>query len=361
MTIPQLRIALTADPELPVPPKQYGGIERIIDMLIRGLVERGHDVTLFAHPDSDAACRLVPYSCLASTSRRGTLSNLWLVSSKVRSGEFDIVHSFGRLAYLLRILPLPIPKIMSYQRVISSRSIALGERLSRGTLHFTGCSRQLIERFNGRSNWHVVHNGVPLATYAFRENAGDDAPLVFLGRVEEIKGPHLAIDIAHQSKRRLVIAGNVPGEPKHIAFFEAQIAPYIDGRNIEYIGPVNDEQKNNLLGGAAALLMPILWDEPFGIVMAEALACGTPVIALRRGSVPEVVEDEVTGFVCDSTDEMVEAVGRIAQIDRKACRQVVEERFSDRAVVDGYESLYRKIIEAHSRGNRVQAEWQKSA
>jgi len=220
------------------------------------------------------------------------------------------------------------------------------ERLARGSLHFAGCSKRLIKDFAGRENWHVVYNGVPLSTYAFRRSVNAEAPLVFLGRIEEIKGPQMAIEIARQTGRRLVLAGNVPNEPKHRAFFENEIAPHIDGRQVEYAGPVNNEQKNRLLGEAAALLMPILWEEPFGIVMAEALACGTPVIGLRRGSVPEVVEDGVNGFVCDSIDDMVVAVGRLTEVDRQVCRDVMEEKFSDRAMTDSYEELYRGMINA---------------
>jgi glycosyltransferase involved in cell wall biosynthesis len=341
-----MRIALTADPELPVPPELYGGIERIIDTLVRGLIARGHEVTLFAHPASQTPCDLVPYVALNGNSKKALLDNLRLVSTRIPKGEYDLVHSFGRLAYLLPILPSSLPKLMSYQRSITPRSVFWSERLARGSLHFAGCSKRLIKDFAGRENWHVVYNGVPLSTYAFQRSVNAEAPLVFLGRIEEIKGPQMAIEIARQTGRRLVLAGNVPNEPKHRAFFENEIAPHIDGRQVEYAGPVNNEQKNKLLGEAAALLMPILWEEPFGIVMAEALACGTPVIGLRRGSVPEVVEDGVNGFVCDSIDDMVVAVGRLTEVDRQVCRDVMEEKFSDRAMTDSYEELYRGMINA---------------
>jgi glycosyltransferase involved in cell wall biosynthesis len=345
-----MRIALTADPELPVPPKLYGGIERIIDTLIRGLVERGHEVTLFANPASQTPCNLVPYVALNGDSKKALLDNLRLVSSIIFKGEYDVVHSFGRLAYLLPILPSSLPKLMSYQRSITPRSVFWSERLARGSLHFAGCSRRLIKDFAGRANWHVVYNGVPLSTYAFQRNVNAEAPLVFLGRIEEIKGPQLAIEIARQTGRRLVLAGNVPNESKHLAFFETEIAPHIDGRQIEYAGPVNDEQKNQLLGQAAALLMPILWEEPFGIVMAEALACGTPVIGLRRGSVPEIVNDGVTGFVCESVAEMVIAVSRLAEVDRQRCRQLMEEKFSGRVMTEAYEALYTRMVAGAARG-----------
>ncbi|HEY6804118.1 MAG TPA: glycosyltransferase family 4 protein [Pyrinomonadaceae bacterium] len=332
-----MRIAITADPDLPVPPKHYGGIERIIDTLVIGLMANGHDVTLFANAESTTPCRLEPYQ-----QSNGLLSNLGLVSARIGRGKFDVVHSFGRLAYLLPLLPLSMPKLMSYQREITSRSVTWGERLSRGTLHFAGCSNQLIRTFAARPNWHVVYNGVPVNTYKFQPTVSSDSALVFLGRVEEIKGPHLAIEVARKAGRKLKIAGNIP--PEHQDFFARHVAPHLRPGEIDYVGPVDDAQKNELLGNAAALLMPILWDEPFGIVMAEAMACGTPVIGLRRGSVPEVVEHGVDGFVCNSVDEMVACVAQLSSLNREDCRRAMEEKYSDIAMVAAYEKIYRELL-----------------
>lgn len=196
----------------------------------------------------------------------------------------------------------------------------------------------------------MVPNGVPLDVYDFAPTVAPDAPLVFLGRIEEIKGPHLAIEIARRTGRRLVIAGNIPEEKR--AWVEEHVLPHVDGTNITYIGPVNDQQKNALLGTAAAFLMPILWDEPFGIVMAEALACGTPVLGLRRGAVPEVVVDGVCGFVADTVDELVAAVPRIAAIDRQACRRRAESHYSADAIVESYLAAYRAAIAREGRTAR---------
>jgi glycosyltransferase involved in cell wall biosynthesis len=142
-----------------------------------------------------------------------------------------------------------------------------------------------------------------------------------------------------------VIAGNVPEAPHHQRYFSERILPHVDGNTIKYVGAVDDSTKNELLGRSAALLMPLLWEEPFGIVMAEALACGTPVIGLRRGSLPEIVQQGVNGFVCDSVDQMVSAVGRLAEIDRRDCRRIAEDKFSDRVIVDCYEQLYRELVQ----------------
>jgi glycosyltransferase involved in cell wall biosynthesis len=341
-----VKIALTADPELPVPPKLYGGIERIVDMLAQGLVARGHDVTVIAHPDSKTAGRLVPWPGRSSQSSADTLRNATALAREVRSKRFDVLHSFSRIAYLSLVLPLSIPKIMTYQRAISPRTTRWGHRLSRGTLSFTAISDWMMRDVAGIGRWDMVPNGVPLTVYDFSRAVASDAPLVFLGRVEEIKGPHLAIEIAKRSGRHLIIAGNVPDDKR--AWVEAHVFPHVDGERIRYIGAVDDMQKNELLGKAAAILMPILWDEPFGIVMAEAMACGTPVLGLNRGAVPEVVENGVTGFVHDSIDDLVDAVGQLSRIDRAACRARAKRLYSQDAVVDRYISVYEERVKRAS-------------
>ena len=337
-----MRIALTADPELPVPPRLYGGIERIVDMLARGLEARGHDVTVFAHRDSATAGRLVPWPGLASRAAIDTVRNASALATRVLAAKFDLVHSFSRIAYLTPILPLSVPKLMTYQRDISPRTVRLGHSLSRGTLSFSAISRWMMRPVEHIGRWSMIPNGVPLSAYDFQPTVADDAPLVFLGRIEEIKGPHLAIDIARRAGAPLVFAGNIPDA--HRAWFAAKVAPHIDNAMVRYAGPVDDAQKNTLLGAARALVMPVLWDEPFGIVMAEAMACGTPVLGFDRGAVPEVVVDGVTGFVRPDVDGLIEVVRRLSEIDRATCRARVERYYSDLAIVDGYLGLYHALI-----------------
>ena len=336
-----MKIAITADPELPVPPRHYGGIERIVDMLARGLVARGHDVTLFAHPESQSAGRLVSWPGRSSRSVRDTIRNAALLTRAVASGHFDLVHSFSRVAYLAPILPLSLPKLMTYQRAVSPQSVRAGHRLSRGTLAFTAISEWMMRDVAHIGQWTMIPNGAPLDTYTFRPTTAPDAPLVFLGRIEEIKGPHLAVKVALRAQRRLVLAGNIPDAKR--AWAREHVLRHVDGDHVQYIGPVDDTSKNALLGRAAALLMPILWDEPFGIVMAEAMACGTPVIGFPRGAVPEVVDHGITGFVEPDLRRLVAAVPRLSEIKRSACRSRVETRYSDRAVVGAYEARYRRL------------------
>lgn len=346
-----LRIALTADPELPVPPRLYGGIERIVDMLALRLTARGHQVTLFANAQSTTPVERVAWPGASSGSRRDTIANASALARVVLGRGFDLVHSFSRLSYLTPLLPLPIPKLMCYQRPISPRTTALAKRLARGSLEFAAISDWMVQDVLHIGLWHIVPNGVPLDVYDFVPHVPEGAPLVFLGRVEEIKGPHRAIEIARRAGVPLVIAGNIPAE--HKPWFDEHVAPAIDGKTVRYVGPVDDRQKNDLLGSAAAFLMPISWDEPFGIVMAEAMACGTPVIGMRRGAVPEVVEHGVTGFVGDTVDELVAAVSSLASIDRKACRNRVESLYSADAVADGYLRVYEAMLE-RGRGRSTQ-------
>lgn len=336
-----MKIALLADPMLPVPPKHYGGIERIIDMLARELERRGHEVTLFAHRDSDSAGDLVPWHS-ERNDPLATMRNAATLSTHAARGRFDVVHSFARVATLAPILPLSVPKLMTYQRAISPRTVRWGNRISRGTLDFCAISAWMYRHVAHLARWHMVPNGVPLATYTFQGEVGEDAPLVFLGRVEEIKGPHLAIGLAQRTGRNLVIAGNIPDGGQD--WFDRHVAPHVDGAQIRFIGPVDDAQKNALLRNAYAFLMPILWEEPFGIVMAEAMACGTPVVGLARGAVPEVVDDGVTGFVRDREDQLDAAIAAVASLSRRACRDRVERLYSESAIADGYLHIYSAMM-----------------
>jgi len=337
-----MKILLTADPELPVPPGMYGGIERIVEVLVHDYSAKGHDVVLCAHPDSKVPCRLVSWKGAKSQRWQDTLRNMATLSGLVYKERFDIVHSFSRLAYMTAIFPHRVPKIMSYQREPSLGQVTKAVRLARkNSLVFTGCSSYIADQLKGIAESHVIFNCAPIEKYTPTETLEQDAPLMFLGRIEEIKGTHIAIDVARQTGKRLIIAGNIPADKQ--SYFDERVRPYLDER-IQYIGPVNDQQKNKWLGKAAAFIMAVQWNEPFGIVMAEAMACGTPVLGIPYGSIPEVIENGVNGFICQNADDMVRCVENISAIDRKRVRQIAEERFSSTKIAADYLQLYTQLI-----------------
>jgi glycosyltransferase involved in cell wall biosynthesis len=347
-----MRIVITADPYLPVPPTHYGGIERVIDLLARELTSRGHDVTLIAHPGSQTDARLVPYGRPPHTGWLARSLELVDVGSALwrLRNQVDVVHSFGRLAALPPVLPLRrLAKVQSYQRDgVPWRSVRRAVAIAGSSLAFTGCSSSVYRAAppdaRRRGEWRTIFNGVDVTRYVSVPSVDADSPLMFLGRFDPIKGAHHAIDIARLAGRRLVLAGTRVTDGPHAGYFNAAIAPHVDGHRVQFVGAVDDEAKNMWLGRAAALLMPIEWEEPFGIVMAEAMACGTPVIGFARGSVPEVVRDGVTGFVCRTVAEAAAAVARLPALDRRAARADCEARFSGRAIADEYERLYGELL-----------------
>ena len=350
-----MRVLLVMDPFIAVPPRHYGGIERVIADLADGLIARGHQVTLWAAPGSRTHARLETFGEEAEWTRWSNLRNtLTLTARFIRDdGNFDVVHNFGRLAYLTAIFRWNVPKVQTYMRTINPDNMRKAARLGARRLHFTAVSAAIRDTGTpGGGDWTVIYNCADPARYTFRGATNpSSAPLVFLGRLDRCKGPHTAIDVARRLNRRLIIAGNISPVPEEQAFFENEVRPRIDGSLVTYIGPVDDTQKDALLGGAAAMLMPIEWDEPFPVVLPESMLCGTPVVAFRRGGVPEGIDDGRTGFNCDTIDEMCAAVGRLAQIDRAACRAEAERRFSGRAITTDYETLYQRVVDAphHSR------------
>lgn len=338
MSSEKLKIAVIADPFIPVPPLNYGGIERIIDFLVTGLTERGNEVVLLAHSESKVICEHISYGNQSSIFKH--LQNVVKVN-ELKSYHPDVVHSFGRLAYLLPFLQSSTPKIMSYQREPTISQVKKAMRLAKkNTLAFTGCSSYISDQILPYAPAFSIFNGVDLKLYDFKNEVVDDAPLIFLGRIEPIKGPHIAIEVAKKTKRKLIIAGNIPFE--YQSYFDNIIEPSLNDQ-ITYVGAVNDSQKNELLGKSAAFLMPIEWNEPFGIVMAEAMACGTPVIGFNRGSVPEVIDKNI-GFICSNLNEMISAISQLKNIDRAKVREHCELNFGSNVIVKRYINLYKSLI-----------------
>ena len=343
-----MRVLLVMDPYIAVPPLHYGGIERVIADLADSLVDRGHQVTLWAAPGSHSKARLETFGHVGEWTRWSNIRNTLTVSARYLrdDGRYDIIHNFGRLAYLLAVLRWDVPKVQTYMRKINPGNMRKVARLGGRRVHFTAVSAAIRDTGTpGGGDWSVIYNCAEPSRFTFRNDTdARTAPLVFLGRLDRCKGPHTAIEVARRLNRRLIIAGNISPLPEEQAFFKDEVAPRVDGTLVTYIGPVDDAQKNDLLGGAAAMLMPIEWLEPFPVVLPESLLCGTPVVAFRQGGVPEGIDDGRTGFNVDTIDEMCAAIGRLPEIDRAVCRAEGERRFSGRAITDEYEALYTRLL-----------------
>jgi len=337
-----MRILLIMNPGLPVPPKLYGGIERIVYLLAEEYTRLGHEVTLLAGPDSYCSGTTITFGeNKANYSRREKVKEIgfvWKYLVKNHS-KFDLIHNFGRLIYFLPVLNKKVRKIMSYQREVSRRGIKMITGLPAKNLIFTGCSNYCVSTGNFAGKWATVYNTVDFSQYQLTENLPADAPLMFLGRLEQIKGVHTAIKAAKATGNKLIIGGNIPQDERSLLYFKNEIEPGIDNAQIKYFGALNDEEKNYHLGKSKALLFPIEWDEPFGIVMIEAMACGTPVIGFNRGAVPEVIKDGVNGFIADDTENMVKQIDQLQQLDRKICRQSAEQKFNLTKIATDYLSL----------------------
>jgi glycosyltransferase involved in cell wall biosynthesis len=343
-----MKILLTADPWLPVPPELYGGIERILHGIVLELRHRGHTVGLVAHGASTSpADHLFAWPALEPASFRAHLQNTAALLNAAKFFRPHVLHSFSRLLYLSPLLASDLPIVMSYQRHTGGMQIRIAASLGGRSLRFTGCSR-FIADIGARSTgeWVAIPNFVDTDFYPFQPTVSSDAPLVFLSRLEQIKGAHTAISIAHAAGRRLLIAGNRPTDPCSQKYWTETIAPHLDHRGLEYIGPVDDSQKRLLLSRAAALVVPIEWDEPFGIVFAEALACGTPVISCPRGALPEIIAHGKHGFLIRSVAEGSDAVAQLDSISRAECRRRAVAEFSRTSVVGQYIALYSDMLAA---------------
>lgn len=341
-----MRIAMAAPLVEPVPPPLYGGTERVVSVLTEELVRRGHDVTLFASGDSQTSARLVACSStglrLDPQVRDFHAYTLLELGEVYRlAGTFDLIHNhndylafpFARLSATPTVTTthgrLDIPEVQSLYRAFPEQplvSISDAQREPLPDQHWLA----------------TVYNGIDLSHYHFRPDPG--RYLVFLGRIAPEKRPDRAIEIARDVGMPLLIAAKVDAVDQ--AYYEQAIKPLIESSAlIEYIGEVNEREKDELLGNAFAYLFPIDWPEPFGLTMVEAMATGTPVIGTRVGSVREVVVDGVTGYVRETLHDLIEAVGLVERLDRAACRAHVERHFSAAAMADGYERVYRALLD----------------
>jgi glycosyltransferase involved in cell wall biosynthesis len=345
-----MRIAQIAPLAESVPPKLYGGTERVVAWLIDELVELGHDVTLFASGNSKTRAKLVPvwpYAFRLSRQRTDPVAvqAVLLETMAKRAAEFDVIHCHIDWLHLPLLSRSGVPFLSTFHGRLDIAglpdvvrhcpeapfvSISNNQRLPLPGAHWLG----------------TVYHGLPADSLHARFEAG--SYLAFLGRLTKEKGPEDAMRIARDAGMPLRIAAKVPKGER--SYFKEQLEPKIDGREVQLTGEVNDKTKEEFLANAAALVFPIDWPEPFGLVMIEAMACGTPVIAYRHGSVPEVIDEGVTGFVVDSEEEAVRAVRRLGEIDRRQVRACFERRFTAKRMATEYVALYEDLVRrrAHS-------------
>ena len=341
-----MRIAQVAPLAEPVPPVLYGGTERAVSVLTEELVRRGHEVTLFASGDSQTSARLVacaPRALRLDSTVKDTVASTLIELSEVyrRASEFDVIHSH------VDYFAFPFARLSSTPTITTTHGRLDLAEIRRIYDYFR--EQRLVSISNNQAshlphaNWIAnVHNAIELTNFHYRSEPGDY--LVFLGRISPEKRPDRAIEIARHVGMRIVIAAKVDAIDED--YYQAAIKPLFDASPlVEFVGEVDEAGKDALLGGAYAYLFPIDWPEPFGLTMIESMATGTPVIASRNGSIPEVIVDGVTGFICDSFKGMVKAVEKAGELDRAKCRQQVEQNFSPATMASGYEAVYQSVIE----------------
>src|ERR1700761_2841879 len=341
-----MRIAQLAPLAESVPPKLYGGTERVVAWLVDELVALGHQVTLFASGDSQTRGELHPvWPRALRLGRKGADPNaacaMLLEAIARRAKDFDVIHAHidWLPLPLLSRLGVPFVTTMHGRLDLPGLSDVVRQFPRAGFVSISDHQRLPLPE----ANWiATIPHGLP--SNNFRPSFDQGSYLAFLGRLTAEKGPEDAMRIARAAAMPLRIAAKIPrGET---TYFKKQLEPHIDGRAVQLVGEVDETKKQPFLAGAAALLFPIDWPEPFGLVMIEAMACGTPVIAYRSGSVPEVVEDGVTGFIVENEEQAVRAVGDLGRLDRRKVRARFEERFTADRMARAYESAYRALITA---------------
>jgi glycosyltransferase involved in cell wall biosynthesis len=339
---PVLRIALVAPPWFEIPPAAYGGIEWVVYGLARELCTRGHDVTLVAAGRNHTQARFVQTFADPPSLRIGESGPEVLHAARTQHAlnqeEFDVVHDHSFAGPLLAAARRA-PTVVTVHGPVGGELGDYYRALARH-IHLVAISAAQRRQAPDLPWIGTVHNGVPVAEYPLVDRKEDF--VLFLGRMGPEKGAHLAIDAAREAGYHLILAGKCT-EPVELAYFEREIEPRL-GPRVDWIGQVAVARKKDLLSKARCLLFPIQWQEPFGIVMVEALACGTPVVALNYGSVPEVVENGVSGFVCEDMQGLVKGIGGAHLIDPQACRERAMRRFDVAVMVDGYEVAYREAI-----------------
>jgi len=349
-----VRIAMLAPPWIPVPPPGYGGIEEVVRLLCNGLTDAGHDVTLFAPPGSKSRADVV--AVLEDTFPDEIQKAQFEVDHVARAfaeieaagerGEpYDVIHDHVGHTALAMADRVSVPLVHTLHGPFDERATCFYAEHGHKACIVAISQAQLDAAPTAMGGGRVVPNPIDCSEWPYR--AEKDDFLLWIGRMSPDKGPHRAITAAREAGAPLVLAG--PVQPGQETFFAEEVEPQLGDDGIDYVGEADGERKRDLYQRARALLMPIRWPEPFGLVMVEALACGTPVIAFPEGSAPELVQDGKTGFVVDDEHAMADAVRRLGEIEPAACRESCEERFGVPAVVRAYEDVYRAATRVAAR------------
>jgi glycosyltransferase involved in cell wall biosynthesis len=339
-----LRIAMLAPPWIRVPAPAYGGIEEVIRLLCEGLVEQGHVVTLFAPPESQSAADV---HVVLDAEHPGEIQKAQFEADHVArafaeidrdGGGFDVVHDHTGHVALSMADRIATPLVHTLHGPFDAAACSFYAEHGSKALLVALSEHQRSQAPVQAGEIAVVPNPLRVEEWPFRADKEDF--VLWIGRMSPDKGPDRGIAAARAAGVPLVLAG--PVQPGQEEYFAREVEPQIDGAAVRYPGEADAEAKRELYAAARALLMPIRWPEPFGLVMVEAMACGTPVIAYPEGAAPELVLDGETGFLVDGEDEMAAAIGRLDQIDPRRCRSATEERFGVDAVARGYEDVYRR-------------------
>lgn len=325
-----------------VPPHQYGGTERIVSYLTEELVHKGHEVTLFASGDSVTSATLEPACKHALRKNKNTDSWLThvLMLEKVaaREMDFDVIHFHTGCVHYSIARRMSVPNLTTHHGRLDLPETQLLFNEFTDIPLISISNNQRAEYVQG--NWlGTVYNGIPKDLYSFQPQPGKY--LAFLGRISPEKGIDKAIEIARFLDMELLISAKV--DKADVAFYESKIKPLLKEPKINFVGEINDQEKNDFLGNAFALLFPIDWPEPFGLVMIEAMACGTPVIAYRCGSVPEIMRQGVSGFIVNNVNDAVTAVEKVASLDRQQCRRYFEKKFTAQRMAAEYLTIYKHM------------------
>jgi glycosyltransferase involved in cell wall biosynthesis len=340
-----MRIAQIAPLWERVPPFRYGGIELIVSLLTDELVRRGHEVTLFASGDSITKAHLKSVHEKAlrldtNIKEPGLYEQRLLGEIYNHVDEFDIIHSHMGCAALVCSSLVKTPTLHTLHGIFTPDNAKLFRQFA--SQPYSSITNAQREPSLGLNYVHTIYNGIRTEDYAFQAKADSPSYLAFVGRISPEKGPQNAIAIARETGLPLKMAGKVDLVDQ--AFYEEQIKPLIDGEQIQYLGEVTHKAKVQLLAEAAVTLFPITWREPFGLVMIESMATGTPVIGMALGSVPEIIDQGKTGFVCQTLKEMIASIPAALQLDRQKCRDWVVSRFSVAQMTDEYEVAYQKVL-----------------